>query len=138
MKYIQKFDFTELRERVVIPKSLIINKANLNYDEKGQKLLMNEDIQIINVIINFNDRESIPDELELSESHKKSLKKITLKVDKIKEDSDSYEKDKSRLVISRVSKLVKSLYKNFKVIVIGDKYEKITGLLEALPKGMSL
>ena len=138
MKYIQKLDLTTLKKSIVLPKGLIINRANLNYDEEGQDLLMNEDIRIINAIISFNDRESIPDELELSESNRKSLKKVTLKVDNINEDSDSYEKDKSRLIINRVVKLVKTLYKDFKVIVIGDKYEKITSFLEALPKGVSL
>ena len=66
LKYIQKLDFTDLEEDTTLPKGLIINLANLNWDSEGQDLLMNEDIKIINAIINFNDTQTIPDQLELS------------------------------------------------------------------------
>lgn len=138
LKYIQKLDTYYLPEDFTFPKGLIINFLDMSWNGQALDLLENENIQIINASISIEDVDDIPEELELSKSNKKSLKKIMLRLRNIFASTPAENQEDQNLWSNKVTNLVKTLKKDFEVEVFCGRDNEVADIFQFLPREVKL
>ena len=122
--------------RKTIEDDTIIIQGMFDWGDQCQDLLANENLQVINAKIRFEDLHSLPEEIELSDSLQKSLKKIELSFLRGPKESDDEDTFTSQM--RTLSNLIENLSENYKVTISMEGSSMIAYLMNYLPRGIDL